>query len=103
MKLHKRSYKILIFGDPYPTKKTVNGLCSDSFGMHKDINKQFTVSHLKSGYKIMGFTLAVQARDFIDRMEKAVFPVSWDIANVKQLMKNQDKVLELTQLSNKVR
>lgn len=50
-------------------KEYRSGLVSESFGIHKNQNGTYSVTHLNTGYKIFTFFLQKQARKFVESLE----------------------------------
>lgn len=75
----------------------VNGFISQYFGYTKETEKVksaqygktreiifYSITHLRTGLKLVDFDTVKQARNFILRMEQAAFPVSWDKGNIEE-------------------
>ena len=73
-------------------KEIVNGWISANFGVHKTYpeskDSSYTVTHLRTGYKVSWFTMLNQARDFVDRMEKATFKTPWESTDISAIVAN---------------
>jgi hypothetical protein len=83
----------------------VNGFISNDFGIFKaehPVKKTFmgySVTHLRTGLRLASFDFLRQARDYVDRVEKAVFPVAWDSSSRgEDFRPNAPKAIEIRNL-----
>lgn len=76
-KFHKANYKVVIADwknnsyAPKTEKETRKGLVTANFGVHYKLPKQlsYTVTHLKSGYKVADFHSFNEAKKFMSQAE----------------------------------
>lgn len=90
--------EFVIFDLDQKPLETVSGYVSSLFGIHKGENKKWRVSHLRTGAKCFDFVSLKDAKDFVSRMEMAVFPVPWEsitFENLADATKNTSKTLEI--------
>jgi len=83
--MKKASFKITIIR-PNPGEQEVNGWIGRQFGTHKE-SGIYVVTHLRTGARVSWFNYLKNARDFIDRMEKAAWKQTWDTNDVQAITK----------------
>ena len=74
MKFEKGEFEIRLDNLNY---ETVRGLKCVLFGVHKNGQQNYNVTHLPTGFKIMSFVKQSQAKKFITYLLSEKFPVSW--------------------------
>lgn len=96
----KNTFKILRrIGSPLE----VTGYTSDNFGIHKV--ERWTVTHLRTGCGVTvpeGFEKLKSAKDFVSRMEQAIFPIPWEKVTMENARKNAQKTKEIYTLTKKI-
>lgn len=74
MKFEKGEFEIGMENGSY---KKINGLKCEIFGVHKNSQQNYSVTHLLTGFRIMSFVKQSQAKKFITYLLSEEFPVSW--------------------------
>ncbi len=74
MKFEKGEFEIRLNNQGY---EYVNGLKCVLFGVHKNEYKNYDVTHIPTGFKVMSFVKQIQAKKFINYLLNEEFPVSW--------------------------
>lgn len=102
IKFQKREYGITIHDGESIKKETVSGLAYDLFGIHKNENRQYVVTHIPTGYLLVTFAYQKQAKDFVDRASSATWPVPLEKITMDNMQdtgkKNADKFHEIISL-----
>jgi len=65
----------------------VTGWIGRQFGAHKNNSGNYVVTHLRTGVRVSWFNYLKNAKDFIDRMEKAAWKQTWDSNDVQAIAK----------------
>jgi len=83
--------------------ETVFGYCYKDFGIHKDNEGDWQVTHFITGGGCGNFIFLRQARDYVKRMEQALFPIPWDkVTTHEQAYKNKDIAYTLFVISKDI-
>jgi len=109
MRMKKRTYEIKkldYVGEI--VSENVQGLVSTNFGIHSlpdtketignliQYNQgEYVVTHLGSGWRVVGFKRQREARRFVDLMESLDFPTPWSNTDVNELQLNQALTMEI--------
>lgn len=86
------------------TSKIVDGYISNEFGFYKNEFKNYDVTHLKTGLKILSFMKMNHAKKFICLLEETTFPIPFNevtrkgiLNNTIEIWKNANTVMELSE------
>lgn len=90
MKFKKQDIKIAILNNDYTEKMdNATAFVNGYFGYHKAHTGEYNVVHIPTGYKIIEFEYAKQARKFIKLIKKQNWSINWSI-NVAEKLKLND-------------
>lgn len=71
----------------------VSGLLSDNFGIYKDeLKDKYTVTHLKTGGRIIDFVYQKEAREFVNEAEKIPGISGMDLNNCQDF---REKIFDI--------
>lgn len=86
------------------TPKIVDGYISKEFGFYKNEFKNYDVTHLKTGLKILSFMKMKHAKRFVELLEETTFPIPFCevtregiLNNTIEIWKNANTVMELSE------
>lgn len=70
---------------------TVSGLKSKFFGMHKEENGHYAVTHLSTGFSVFSFPIQKEARQMIINLEKE--NINWNLMTAENAYNDYSEIV----------
>jgi hypothetical protein len=103
--MERQKFEIIVKAGELTKTEQVTGWVSTIYGIHKNHNRSYNVTHLPTKHRMFNFYKQKQAKEFVRLLESNEFPVPWEnitTENIELSRQNSDLMWKLKEKAEEI-